>query len=122
VYKILVIDDDPSGTDLLITLLGLEGYQGCRLEDWADPLADVERQHPDLVLMDVYLSDKDGIELLSEIRAHPNPRVAGIPVLMMSAEDLEARCQSAGANGFTEKPFDLENLMGTIRRILEVSG
>jgi DNA-binding response OmpR family regulator len=119
-YKILVIDDDPSGTELLITLLGLEGFQGFRLEDWADPLADVERHHPDLVIMDVYLSDWDGVELLGTLRAHPEPRMANTPVLMMSAEDLESRCLSAGANGFVGKPFELQKLMATIREIMEV--
>lgn len=119
-YKILVIDDDPSGTELLITLLRLEGFQGSRLEDWADPLADVARQRPDLVMMDVYLSDLDGVELLTAIRAHSDPRIANIPVLMMSAENLETRCLSAGANGFAEKPFDLGKLVVTIREIVEV--
>lgn len=119
-YKVLVIDDDRSGTQLLITLLELEGFQGSSLEDWANPLAEVDRQRPDLVIMDVYLSDRDGIELLSEIRAHSEPRIANTPVLMMSAENLEARCIAAGANGFVEKPFDLEQLVATIREIVEV--
>ncbi len=119
-YKVLVIDDDRSGTELLITLLKLEGFQGSRLEDWANPLADVERQCPDLVIMDVYLSVRDGVELLGEIRAHPEPRIANTPVLMMSAEDLEARCLAAGANSFVEKPFELERLVATIRGIMEV--
>ena len=119
-YKILVIDDDPSGTELLITLLGLEGFQGSGLEDWADPLADVERDQPDLVIMDVYLSGWDGVELLGAIRAHPEPRIANTPVLMMSAEDLKSRCLSAGANGFVGKPFELQKLMATIREIMEV--
>ena len=118
-YRILVIDDDRSGTELLITLLELEGFQGCRLEDWADPLADLERQRPDLVIMDVYLTVRDGVELLSEIRAHSEPRVAETPVLMMSAEDLEARCMDAGANAFVGKPFELEQLVATIRKIVE---
>ncbi len=119
-YKVLVIDDDRSGTELLITLLKLEGFQGSRLEDWANPLADVERQCPDLVIMDVYLSVRDGVELLGEIRAHPEPRIANTPVLMMSAEDLEARCLAAGANSFVEKPFELDRLVATIWGIMEV--
>ena len=90
------------------------------MEDWANPLADVERDHPDLVIMDVYLSEWDGVQLLGAIRAHPEPRIANTPVLMMSAENLESRCLSAGANAFVEKPFDLNKLMATIRDIMEV--
>jgi CheY-like chemotaxis protein len=119
--NILVIDDDPTGTQLLLTLLGLEGYHGCKLENWADPLSDIERLCPDLVLMDVRLSTIDGLQLLRQIRAHPEPRVAGTPVLMMSAEDLREQCQSAGADGFVEKPFELDTLVGAIQHIMEGS-
>jgi len=116
-----VIDDDPSGTQLLLTLLGLEGFLGTRLENWADPIGDLKRIRPDLVLMDVYLSELDGIKLLREMRAHPDPRVASVPVLMMSAEDLEEQCLSAGADGFFEKPFELDILLGMIKKIMEGS-
>jgi CheY-like chemotaxis protein len=117
VLKILIIDDDPAGTQLLITLLGIEGYQGYKPDDWHDPLGDVERQHPDLIIIDVHLRTWDGIELLSKIRTHPNPSVAGTPVLMMSAEDYRARSRSAGANAFVEKPFDRSTLLDAIQQI-----
>src|SRR5512137_1442538 len=61
-YRVLVIDDDPSGTQLLITLLGLEGHQGYGVENWRDPLHDVEALRPDLVIMDVRLRVTDGLE------------------------------------------------------------
>lgn len=120
-YNILVIDDDPTGTQLLLNLLALEGYQGWKLENWTEPVSDLERLSPDLVLMDVRLSTMDGLQLLRRIRAHPEPRVAGIPVLMMSAENLRVQCQSAGADGFVEKPFELDTLLGAIQHILEGS-
>jgi CheY-like chemotaxis protein len=120
-YSILVIDDDPTGTQLLLTLLALEGYQGCKLQNWAEPISDLQSLSPDLVLMDVRLSSMDGLELLRRIRAHPEPRIAGIPVLMMSAEDLRVQCQSTGADGFVEKPFELDTLLGAIHHILEGS-
>ena len=120
-YNILVIDDDPTGTQLLLSLLALEGHQGWKLENWTEPVSDLERLSPDLVLMDVRLSTMDGLQLLRRIRAHPEPRIAGIPVLMMSAEDLRVQCQSAGADGFVEKPFELDALLGAIQHILEGS-
>ncbi len=119
--KILVIDDDPTATQLLLTLLGLEGYQGSKLRDWADPLGDVAAQLPDLVIMDVHLSAIDGMELLSQLRASPDCGVARIPVLMMSAEDLREQCQSAGADGFIEKPFGLGVLLEAIKNVMEGS-
>ena len=117
--RILIIDDDPSGTQLLITLLGFEGYEGFKPQDWENPLSDIEQERPDLVLMDVRLINRDGVELLRQLRAHSDPAVARTPVLMMSAEDHSARCRNAGANGFLEKPFDRVALLSEIQRVLE---
>ena len=117
--KILIIDDDPSGTQLLITLLGFEGYEGLKPDNWKNPMADIEQTRPDLVFMDVRLISRDGVELLRQVRAHPDPAIARTPVLMMSAEDHSERCRAAGANGFLEKPYDRLTLLDEITRILE---
>lgn len=119
--RILIVDDDPSGTQLLITLLGFEGYEGFRPDEWTDPLASVEQHRPDLVIMDVRLRSRDGVDLVQQLRSLPDPDVANTPVLMMSAEDHRRRCLSAGANGFLEKPFDRSVLLATIEQILEGS-
>jgi DNA-binding response OmpR family regulator len=119
VRKVLIIDDDPAGTQLLMTLLQFEGYMACQLENWRDPVSEVEKERPDLVLMDVYLRTRTGLELLSELRTHPDPGVARTPVLMMSAEDHRARCKQEGANAFLEKPFSIRSLMATIHKIEE---
>jgi DNA-binding response OmpR family regulator len=119
VPKILVIDDDPIGTELLITLLELGGYQGSGVEDWTDPVGEVAKHHPDLVIMDVRLSGVDGFAVLKQLQAHSDPAVARIPVLMMSAEDHRVQSRSAGASRFVEKPFDWQNLLRTIDEIVE---
>ncbi len=77
VYKILVIDDDPTGTQLLLTLLQLEGYEGAKLENWADPLVDVAAQRPDLVIMDVHLAREDGFDLSGPDAGSSRPRAGG---------------------------------------------
>jgi len=66
VHKILVIDDNPTGAGLLIDLLHFAGYQGVPLENWEDPVAYVEQEHPDLVIMDVHLGAHDGLDLLRQ--------------------------------------------------------
>jgi DNA-binding response OmpR family regulator len=119
VCKILVIDDDPTGTELLLTLFGLEGYQSFSVEDWVDPLREVIEKAPDLVMIDIRLSGKDGLQLLRQLRSHPVPEVADIPVLMMSAEDHRLESRAAGANGFVEKPFDWDTLRSAIEKIME---
>ena len=120
-HQILVIDDDPTGAQLLIDLLQLEGHRGYALENWRDPVAGVEAQRPDMVIMDVRLGSQDGLALLRQIRSHPDSSVGSTPVLMISAENASARCRAAGASGFVEKPFDTESLFRTIQEIMEVS-
>jgi CheY-like chemotaxis protein len=120
VSQILVIDDDPSGTQLLIDLLRFAGHRGYALENWQDPVAGVEETRPDLVIMDVRLRVHDGLDLLRGLRAHPDAVIAGTPVLMTSAENLSAQCRTAGATGFLEKPFDTACLFRTIQEIVEV--
>jgi len=117
VQKILIIDDDPAGTQLLSTLLTMEGYKPCQLENWKDPVSDVERFRPDLVVLDIYLRTKNGFDLLEELRAHSDSKVAQTPVLMMSAENHGSRCQEAGAEGFLEKPFKIRDLIDGIKQI-----
>ena len=91
------------------------------MEDWQDPIANVEQERPALVIMDVRLGVHDGIDLLRQLRAHPHAGVAGTPVLMVSAQDMSALCRAAGASGFVEKPFDTRALCRTIQEIMEVS-
>ena len=117
--KILIIDDDPAGTQLLSTLLEFEGYRTLPLENWEEPLGDLERYRPDLVIMDVYLRATNGLDILGQIREHADPEIANVPVLMMSAEDQRQRSLQAGADGFLEKPFQMETLVNTIREATE---
>jgi DNA-binding response OmpR family regulator len=119
VRKVLIIDDDASGTQLLATLLKLEGFEALPLEDWEDPVRDIERQQPDLVIMDVRLRGKNGFEILERARTHLNPDVAHTPVLMMSVDDHRVQSRQAGADGFIAKPFNLSALMESIRKIEE---
>ena len=117
---ILIIDDDRAGMQLLSTLLDFEGHRTLALENWEEPVGDVERYRPDVIIMDVYLRAKNGLDILGQIREHADPEIANIPVLMMSAEDQHQRSLEAGANAFLEKPFQIEALVSTVREITEV--
>ncbi len=100
-----------------MTLLQFEGYQPHPVENWQDPVSDIERLRPDLVIMDVYLRIGDGFQLLDRLRTHPDSEVSRTPVLMISAEDQRTRCRQAGAQGFLEKPFNVRALVETIREL-----
>ena len=117
--KVLIVDDDPVGAQLLATLLELERFKAIQLESWTDPLGDLEHHRPNLVIMDVRLQSKSGFDILKQIREHPDSDIAGTPVLMMSVDDHRIQSRRAGANGFIAKPFDLPSLLRAIRDVKE---
>jgi DNA-binding response OmpR family regulator len=99
----------------MITLLGLVGHSARRLENWQNPLGDVERHRPSLVIIDIHLRTTNGLDLLNQLRSHPDPQLARTPVLMISAEDYRVASKQAGANGFLMKPFGYKELVGAIK-------
>jgi two-component system, OmpR family, response regulator MprA len=119
VPKVLIVEDDPGVSRLLGALLHFEGYDIEEAKDWNNTLSAVEQIRPDLAIVDVHLRAGDGFDLLSQIRAHPDPDTARTPVLMMSGMDYRHRCKQAGANGFLEKPFDRLALLEAIRKARE---
>lgn len=117
---ILIVEDDPGIAQLLGTLLSFEGYEIQQAQNGNSLIAALEQVRPDLVIMDVHLKKGEGLDLLHELRAHPDPDTGRTPVLMMSGMDYRFRCRRAGANGFLQKPFDRRALLEAIARIKEV--
>jgi DNA-binding response OmpR family regulator len=114
--RLMIVDDDHTMVSLLQTLLELDGFEVLPTTK-SDGLVDkVMRERPDLVLMDVYLSDQDGIELLRALRA--TPEVAKTPIIMSSGMDVSDQCLEAGADGFMLKPYSPPDLIDMIREKL----
>jgi CheY-like chemotaxis protein len=117
--KILLIEDDCTMLSLLRTLLSFEGYEVLELdclEQLNEIVAIIQKERPDLVLMDVNLHGFDGFEILSRIREDQQGKA--IRVLMSSGMDFSERCQQAGADGFILKPYMPEDLIKSIRQAL----
>jgi CheY-like chemotaxis protein len=72
---------------------------------------------PDLVLMDYHLTDVDGLEVLTSLRA--DPKFGALPVVMTSGLDVGAECEAAGADAFLIKPFEPGSLAGLFNRLIE---
>jgi CheY-like chemotaxis protein len=116
--RVLLVDNDRTTVNLLKILLELDGYTVSLCSVVAQVLAEVERQAPDIVLMDVFLTRADdGLDLLRQIRA--NPATRNLPVLMTSGMELSEECARAGANGFLLKPYSPELLTSTMKRSLD---
>lgn len=111
--KILVIDDDNALREMVGIVLEAEGYSVSNHVAGTGALETYKTENPDLVLLDVMLPGKDGIEVCQEIRA-----IAGVPIIMLTAktesEDV-VRGLEAGADDYVVKPFDPVVLLARIR-------
>ena len=114
--KVLVVDDDPEIVTFLSTLLELEGIESSVATSAAAALEQLQRGAPDLVLLDIAMPDRDGIDLCKELKS--DPRTAEVPVFVVSArpgKDVVERALAAGAEEFIRKPFENAELISRIR-------
>lgn len=101
---------------LLATLLELDGFEVVPTTEPGDLVQTLRDDTPDLVIMDVFLTSSDGIELLRKVRS--TTEFEHLPVIMTSGMDVEDRCLEAGANGFILKPYAPPDLIHMIRENL----
>lgn len=116
--KVLVIDDQLDAARLLVLLLKMNGYEAERLEEnWENLVSEVEARRPELLILDIRLPGVDGLELVRQLRAHSDPEIAGVPVLLASALDHRHDAKIVGANGFLMKPYTRDSLIKAIETI-----
>ncbi len=117
---ILVVDDNEENREMLGRRLAREGYEVRRAAGGTEALAALQASSVDLVLLDVMMPDINGYEVLRRLKE--NPRLADIPVLMISSlEDTEsvARCIELGAEDYLPKPFNPVILRARVGACLE---
>lgn len=114
--KILVIDDDPNITDLLKMYLEKEGYEVKTAADGQEGLTTFKMYEPDLVLLDVMLPRKDGLQICREIRDHSSK-----PVIMISAKGEtfdKVLALELGADDYIVKPLDMKEVFARVKAVL----
>ncbi|HWX65492.1 MAG TPA: response regulator transcription factor [Rhodanobacter sp.] len=114
--RILVIDDEAQIRRFLDIGLRAEGYEVLLAANAAEGLALAAMQSPDLVVLDIGLPDRDGHDVLAELR-----QWSQVPVLMLSVRDAESEKVHAldhGANDYVTKPFGIQELMARLRALL----
>ena len=104
--KVMIVDDDLTMNSLLKTLLELDGFVVVQTHRGEAVVPTALAEKPDALLMDVFIAGANGMDLLREIRRHPELR--RLPVIMSSGMDMEAESRSSGANAFILKPYPPE--------------
>src|SRR5215472_4854359 len=111
---VLIIDDEAAIRESLQTLLELEGYEVDTASDGAEGLARLAERPYDLVLLDFAMPDRNGIEVLQDIRE----RDSDLAVIMITAYgtvENAVNAMQAGATNFIQKPWDNEKLLADVR-------
>ncbi|MBA4379401.1 MAG: hypothetical protein C0393_01710 [Anaerolinea sp.] len=112
--KVLLAEDDRTMVSLLKTLLSMEGFQVITLAGaTSDILEIIRREKPAIVLMDIFLGDKNGIEILRKLREMPD--LTKMKVIMSSGMNLRDECLAAGANDFLLKPYMPDDLLKMLK-------
>lgn len=117
-YKkyILAVDDEPENLKLIAAMFSKKGYRVVPVESGDEAIRYINIEKPDLVFLDIMMPERDGIQILQEIKEIDKD----IPVVMLTAvwDDKEAeKCKSLGAYEYVHKPIDFENLNKIVLKI-----
>jgi len=118
--RVLVVDDEPSLTDLLSLALRYEGWDVRTAGDGRSAVRLAREHPPDVVVLDMMLPDLGGLDILHRMRAD-NP---GLPILFLTAKDaVEDRVAglTAGGDDYVTKPFSLEEVVARLRGLVRRS-
>ncbi len=117
--SILAVDDSASMRQMVAFTLKGAGYDVIEAVDGVDALNKAKGKSVSMVLTDVNMPNMDGITLIRELRKLPSYKFT--PMLMLTTEssmDKKTEGKSAGATGWLVKPFNPEQLLGTIKKVI----
>jgi phosphate regulon transcriptional regulator PhoB len=117
--KVLIVEDELDLIRLLKYNLEKEGFRVSAASDGTVALAEMRREEPDLVILDLMLPGLSGLEVCRQIRRHD--RFAEIPVMMLTARNEEADRVvglELGADDYVTKPFSMRELVARVRALL----
>jgi two-component system, sensor histidine kinase and response regulator len=117
--KILVVDDNVDNVELLTKRLRASGYRTCEAYDGEQALEMVDREDPDLIILDLMMPKLDGFEVCRRLKTDDKKRF--IPVIMLTAKREvpdKIRGLDTGADDYVTKPFNPQELMARVKRLL----
>lgn len=117
--RVLIVDDNSDILWVVETVLKRYGFEVMALPRGEDVLPKTKLFYPELILLDVFLSGMDGIEVCNKLKE--NPKTKDIPIIMFSAHsnfiDIQKFCK---ADDFIAKPFDVNELVSKIRYQIDI--
>ena len=120
---ILIIDDQPTNREYLVTLLGYGGHRLLQAADGAEGLAVAKAELPDLVIADILMPTMDGYEFVRQLRA--DPAIASVPVIFYTAHyherEAQALAHACGVFHVLTKPCEPEVVLRTVDAALDVA-
>ncbi|MBB3945350.1 two-component system chemotaxis response regulator CheY [Rhizobium skierniewicense] len=117
--NILTVDDSASIRMTTKIALTNAGYQITEAVDGADGLTKAKAGSFDLIVTDLNMPNMNGLEMIEALRQ--SPAHTGIPIIFLTTEsdaDMKTRAKAAGATGWVTKPFDPENLVKIVKKVL----
>ena len=116
---ILIVEDSPDNMKLFTTLLTLRQHTVVPLTSGEGLLAAVAESRPDLILMDIQLPGRDGLELVREIRGSPHAAVRVVALTAHAMAGDRERALEAGFDGYIAKPIDIRSFPDQVARELD---
>ncbi len=116
--RVLIVDDEPHIGKIFSIKLRLAGYDVITTTRGAEAIELIRTHHPDIILLDIFMPDVNGLDVLSEVRTF-----SAVPVIIFSARPgVEELATRYGANDSIAKPFDPDTLVEKIRLVLQAEG
>ncbi len=117
IRKILIVDDDEGIVDALKLILTEEGYSVATAYKGEEVYGTVLKYKPNLILLDVLMSGKDGRHICKQLKANPNSKT--IPIIMVSAHPTAQKgALECGAEDYLAKPFDIDDLLVLVKKYI----
>lgn len=114
--RILVVDDEPAMVGAVSALVGSAGHQVVTAYDGDTALRRVAEEAPDLILLDLAMPGRDGVDVCREVR-----RTSDVPIIVLTGETDElakVEALDAGADDYVTKPFGRQELLARIRAVI----
>jgi len=119
---VLVIDDDPVILELLRVNFQIEGFDVICAKDGEEGLKLAHSERPDVVISDIMMPRRDGLQMLSDLKSHPDTQ--DLPVILVSAKAQRSEVQHGldmGADDYITKPFDPLELIDRLNAVMSKS-